>query len=114
MQHRASFRAAEIIADFRGVIRRKALADVYPCWKSQAELGGDLRERDIHRAAVTSGWSNGPREGQPPKLKLVKRQMHGRGKRDLLQTRVIGVAQRRLYICAEKAPRRSGDNDQMV
>ncbi len=32
-----------------------------------------------------------PEEGQITKLKLVKRQMYGRGKIDLLQARVIGA-----------------------
>jgi hypothetical protein len=32
----------------------------------------------------TSPWSNGQTEGQITKLKLVKRQMYGRGKIDLL------------------------------
>ncbi|MEE3627388.1 hypothetical protein UCD39_25980 [Nitrospirillum sp. BR 11752] len=36
-------------------------------------------------------WSNGQTEGQITKLKLVKRQMYGRGKLDLLQARVIGA-----------------------
>ena len=36
-------------------------------------------------------WSNGQTEGQITKLKLVKRQMYGRGKLDLLQARVLGV-----------------------
>ncbi len=42
-------------------------------------------------AALSSGWSNGQAEGQICKLKLVKRQMYGRGKLDLLQARVIGA-----------------------
>ena len=41
--------------------------------------------------AITSPWSNGQTEGQITKLKLVKRQMYGRGKIDLLQARVIGA-----------------------
>jgi transposase len=36
-------------------------------------------------------WSNGQTEGQITKLKLVKRQMYGRGKLDLLQARLIGA-----------------------
>jgi len=32
------------------------------------------------RAAIVSSWSNGQTEGQLTKLKLVKRQMYGRGK----------------------------------
>jgi hypothetical protein len=36
-------------------------------------------------------WSNGRTEGQITKLKLVKRQMYGKAKIDLLQARLIGV-----------------------
>jgi transposase len=43
------------------------------------------------RAAIVSQWSNGQTEVQITKLKLVKRQMHGRGKLDLLQARLIGA-----------------------
>ena len=42
-------------------------------------------------AAITEPWSNGQTEGQITKLKLVKRQMYGRGKLDLLQARLIGA-----------------------
>lgn len=50
-------------------------------------------DRDIQavRAAIISKWSNGQTEGQITKLKLVKRQMYGRGKLDLLQARLIGA-----------------------
>ena len=41
--------------------------------------------------AILQPWSNGQTEGQITKLKLVKRQMYGRGKIDLLQARVIGA-----------------------
>jgi transposase len=37
------------------------------------------------RAAITSSWSNGRTEGQITHLELVRRQMYGRGKIDLLQ-----------------------------
>jgi transposase len=43
------------------------------------------------RAAITSVWSNGQTEGQITRLKLVRRQMYGRGKIDLLQARLIGA-----------------------
>lgn len=43
-------------------------------------------------AVITSPWSNGQTEGQITKLKLVKRQMYGRGKIDLLEARVVGSA----------------------
>jgi transposase len=44
------------------------------------------------RAAITSPWSYGQAEEQMTKLKLVKRQMCGRAKIDLLQARLIGAA----------------------
>jgi len=37
-------------------------------------------------------WSNGQAEGRFTKLDIVKRQMDGFGKRNLLQVRVIGSA----------------------
>ena len=40
---------------------------------------------------ITQPWSNGQTEGQINKLKLVKRQMYGRAKIDLLQARLIGA-----------------------
>ena len=40
---------------------------------------------------IVSSWSNGQTEGQITKLKLVKRQLYGRGKLDLLQARLIGA-----------------------
>jgi transposase len=42
--------------------------------------------------AITEAWSNGQTEGQITKLKLVKRQMYGRAKLDLLEARLIGNA----------------------
>ena len=41
------------------------------------------------RAALTEPWSNGQTEGQITKLKLVKRQMYGRARLDLLRARII-------------------------
>lgn len=42
-------------------------------------------------AAIDLPWSNGQTEGQITKLKLVKRQMYGRGKLDLFQARMLGA-----------------------
>jgi transposase len=53
--------------------------------------GGVAKDEAAVRAAITSPWSNGQTEGQITKLKLVKRQMYGRGKIDLLQARLIGA-----------------------
>lgn len=40
-------------------------------------------------AALTTDWSNGQTEGQINRLKLLKRQMYGRAKLDLLRQRVM-------------------------
>ena len=44
------------------------------------------------RAALAYEWSQGQVEGQVNRLKLVKRQMYGRGKLDLLRARVLYAA----------------------
>lgn len=41
--------------------------------------------------AIISPRSNGQTEGQITRLKLIKRQMDGRAKLDLLRARVVGV-----------------------
>lgn len=41
------------------------------------------------RAALTLPWSNGPVEGTINRLKLLKRQMYGRAKLDLLRQRLM-------------------------
>jgi transposase len=41
------------------------------------------------RAALAHEWSNGQVEGQINKLKLIKRQMYGRAKLDLLKARLL-------------------------
>jgi transposase len=44
------------------------------------------------RAALEYEWSNGQVEGQAHRLKLLKRQMYGRAKLDLLRARVLRAA----------------------
>ncbi|RJG52585.1 ISL3 family transposase [Sphingobium terrigena] len=89
--------ARQIIDGFHLMIRRKAGADLDP-WiiRARASLvasfaNGVARDIAAVRAAVVSQWSNGQTEGQITKLKLVKRQMYGRGKLDLLEARLIGA-----------------------
>lgn len=89
--------AREIIAAFQAMIRKKSLAELDP-WLERARsslvasfASGVVRDKAAVSAAITSCWSNGQTEGQITKLKLVKRQMYGRGKIDLLQARVIGA-----------------------
>jgi transposase len=89
--------ARNIIASFQAMIRKKSLADLEP-WLERARsslvasfANGVIKDQAAVKAAITSPWSNGQTEGQITKLKLVKRQMYGRGKLDLLQARVIGA-----------------------
>ena len=44
------------------------------------------------RNAICEPWSSGQTEGQITKLKLVKRQMYGRAKLDLLRARLVQAA----------------------
>ena len=90
--------ARKIILEFQGIIRRKALADL-DAWVGRAQLtlvaafaNGVSKDRAAIEVAIAMSWSNAQTEGQICKLKLVKRQMYGRGNLDLLQARVIGLA----------------------
>ena len=47
---------------------------------------------DAVKAGLTTTWSNGQLEGQVNRLKLIKRQMYGRAKFDLLRQRVLYTA----------------------
>lgn len=89
--------ARNIIADFHRMIRRKSENEL-ASWIDRARESlvasfGNGVAKDIQavRAAIISPWSNGQTEGQITKLKLVKRQMYGRGNLDLLQARLIGA-----------------------
>jgi transposase len=53
-------------------------------------FGAGLKsDYDAVKAALTMSWSNGQVEGQVNRLKLIKRQMYGRAKFDLLRQRVL-------------------------
>lgn len=87
-----------LIDRFQAMIRTKAASDL-DAWVTEATTSliasfasGITRDRAAVRAAIIEPWSNGQTEGQITKLKLVKRQMYGRGKLDLLQARLIGAA----------------------
>ena len=89
--------ARETIAAFHAMIRRKSQADLDP-WIERARASlvasfatGVIKDKAAVSAAITLRWSNGQTEGHITKLKLVKRQMYGRGKLDLLQARLLGA-----------------------
>jgi len=90
--------ARALIDRFQAMIRTKS-ADDLGAWVTDASkslvasfASGVMRDRAAVQTAITEPWSNGQTKGQITKLKLVKRQMYGRGKLDLLQARLIGAA----------------------
>lgn len=90
--------ARSLIDRFQAIIRTKAASDL-DTWVTEASqslvasfASGIMHERAAVHAAITEPWSNGQTEGQITRLKLVKRQMYGRGKLDLLQAKLIGAA----------------------
>jgi transposase len=90
--------AARTLTDrFHMMVRKRTEADLVP-WIAAARQSliasfatGITKDIAAVRAALVQPWSNGQTEGQITKLKLVKRQMYGRAKIDLLQARLIGA-----------------------
>jgi transposase len=93
--------AQQCAADFGTMVRTRdhlALAG----WLERAESSGQpeirsfaaglRRDQPAVEAALSSAWSNGQTEGQVNKLKLLKRQMYGRAKLDLLRMRFLYAA----------------------
>jgi transposase len=69
--------------------REKALASALP--ELRSFITGLDRDAKAVEAALTLPWSNGPVEGQVNRLKVIKRQMYGRAKFDLLRARVLAA-----------------------
>jgi len=94
-------RAQELALSFVGLVKERR-ADDLRGWLIEAGRSGVAEfvsfangiTSDIGavRAALEYEWSNGQVEGQVHRLKLVKRQMYGRGKLDLLRARVLYAA----------------------
>lgn len=89
--------ARKAIGDFQSMIRSKSAAKLDE-WIQQTKdslvasfVNGVEKDLIAVRNAIISPWSNGQTEGQITRLKLIKRQMYGRAKLDLLRARVVGV-----------------------
>ena len=89
--------ARSVLDGFQAMIRSRATDDL-DAWLEKAEASlmasfarGISKDLAAVRAAIASPWSNGQTEGQVNRLKLVKRQMYGRAKVDLLEARLIGA-----------------------
>jgi len=90
--------AAYRLAQEFGKIVREHLPDQFTEWLEKAassELtdfrnfaASLVRDKDAITAALTTSWSSGPVEGHVNRLKLIKREMFGRGKLDLLEKRL--------------------------
>jgi transposase len=90
--------ARQLMERFHQIIRGRD-ADALASWlidTSKSLLAsfanGIKRDFAAVSAAVTEPWSNGQTEGQSTKLKLVKRQMYGCAKLDLLRARLLAHA----------------------
>ena len=90
--------ARTLIDQFHDMIRKKDEAKL-DAWVENARASlvlsfatGVLKDIAAVRAAITQPWSNGQVEAQITKLKLIKRQMYGRAKMDLLEARLLGTA----------------------
>jgi transposase len=86
---------------FAQLLRERAVERL-DAWLREAEespfpelhsfVAGIRRDEAAVRAAQELPWSQGQVEGQITKLKLLKRQMYGRAKLDLLQQRLLHAA----------------------
>ena len=90
--------ARRLLERFHTMIRKKITDDLDP-WIAEAKASlitsfatGITKDKAAVRASIIQPWSNGQTEGQITKLKLVKRQMYGRAKIDLLQARLVTAA----------------------
>jgi transposase len=89
--------ARGLIQRFQAIIHNQAYSDL-EYWLTDAAGSlvssfavGITKDRHAVAAALVQPWSNGQTEGQITRLKLIKRQMYGRAKLDLLQARLIGA-----------------------
>ncbi|CAM3263759.1 ISL3 family transposase ISMex26 [Methylobacterium mesophilicum] len=89
--------ARALLSRFQTMIRERRRSDLDTWIEAAARsllasfAGGLLKDKAAVAAALTQPWSNGQTEGQITRLKLVKRQMFGRAKLDLLEARLIGT-----------------------
>ena len=91
-------RARELAPRFAAIVRERKIGDL-DTWlveAAESELrsfaNGLKQDEAAVQAALKLPWSNGQTEGQITRLKLIKRQMCGRAKQDLLRARVLQAA----------------------
>jgi transposase len=90
--------AYELVRDFTTMLRERQ-GERLDAWLEKVEAQGIAelknfalgvkRDYEAVKAGLILEWSNGQTEGQVHRLKLIKRQMYGRGRFDLLRKRVL-------------------------
>lgn len=88
----------DLVGGFAEILTQRRGRDL-PGWMEQVEQTGSAALRSFvaglrtDLAAVTAGltlrWSSGPVEGTVNRIKMLKRQMYGRARLDLLRKRVL-------------------------
>jgi transposase len=90
--------ARDLALKFAAIVRERKADDLDRWLADAAEsemrsfADGLKQDQAAVRAALELPWSNGQTEGQITRLKLIKRQMFGRAKHDLLRARVLQAA----------------------
>jgi transposase len=92
----------ELIQEFTTLLRERE-GERFEAWLDRVEkqgvselqsfANGLKKDYDAVKAGLTLSWSNGQTEGQVHRLKLIKRQMYGRGSFTLLRKRVLHRAE---------------------
>ena len=90
--------AAEAVNEFDRILRERDAA-AFDLWLATTQATalrgfatGIINDIAAVRVALSQPGSNGPVEGQVNRLKMLKRQMYGRAKFDLLRSRVLHAA----------------------
>jgi transposase len=90
--------ARGLVDRFHRMVRART-PEALPAWIAEAKASmlapfgrGIASDQPAVSAALAEPWSNGPTEGQVTKLKLIRRQMYGHGKLDLLRVRLLAPA----------------------
>jgi len=90
--------AIDLVQDFATLVRQRQPAQFDPWLERAASRALEALQRFAHglrddyaavKAGVTLPWSSGPVEGHINRLKMLKRQMFGRARLDLLSCRFV-------------------------
>ena len=92
--------AIDLAQDFAALVRQRQPERLDP-WRKRATTSalqavqrlakGLYQDDDAVKAGVTLPWSTGPVEGHINRLKMLKRQMFGRAKLDLVRLRCLST-----------------------